>query len=74
RFKYIEKLKDREEFLHAMIQYFRNQMFQISSDRGINETIKDYLKELLQAERWAKQNVNIRAILEYLMLSMPSKL
>ncbi|MBU1031746.1 hypothetical protein KKE03_02365, partial [Patescibacteria group bacterium] len=46
RFKYIEKLKDREEFLHAMIQYFRNQMFQISSDRGINETIKDYLKEL----------------------------
>lgn len=31
----------------------------------------NFLKELLEAEEWAKQNVNIRAILEYLMLVMP---
>lgn len=64
RFKYIEKLKDREEFLHALVSYF-------------HQNLLDYPKfttELLQGEQWAKQNVNIRAILEYLMLSMPSKL
>ena len=33
--------------------------------------VKNFLKELLQGEQWATQNVNIRAILEYLMLVMP---
>jgi len=33
--------------------------------------VLQFLKELLPAEQWAKQNVNIRAILEYLMLVMP---
>lgn len=67
RFEYIEKLKDKEQFLLALIHYFRNRLLQMSSDRRTNE----FLKELLQAEQWAKQNVNIRAILEYLMLIMP---
>ena len=43
-------------------------------DRDINvseKELKDFLKELLQAEEWEAQNVNIRAILEYLMLVMP---
>ncbi len=63
RFAYVEKLKDREEFLRALVQYFHNHLL-------------DYPKftaELLQAEQRAKQNVNIRAILEYLMLVMPKK-
>ena len=63
RFEYIEKLKNREEFLKAMLYYFHQNPSSHS----------DFLKELLQAEQWAAQNVNIRAILEYLMLVMPSK-
>lgn len=68
RFAYIEKLKDREEFLHAMVFYFHQNL---ASHTGYVNT--DFLKELITAEQWANQNVNIRAILEYLMLVMPSK-
>lgn len=67
RFEYIEKLKDREAFLHAMVYYFHKNL---ASHMSSGNT--DFLKELLQAEKWANQNVNIRAILEYLMLVMPS--
>jgi len=75
RFEYIEKLKDREELLHAMVSYFRNQLLQMSHDRGTFDKAKlhNFLKELLQAERWTAQNVNTRAILEYLMMVMPSQ-
>lgn len=62
RFEYIEKLKNKEEFLKATTAYFHQ-------NRNM-----DFLKELLQAEEWAGQNVNLRAILEYLMLVMPSKM
>lgn len=79
RFEYIEKLKERQEFLHTLVRYFRNLMItkihgQKYQDRSKNvQTIevKNFLKELLQGEQWAAQNVNIRAILEYLMLVMP---
>lgn len=61
RFEYIEKLKEREKFLNSLIQYFHSELPKNSN----------FTKELLQAEEWANQNVNIRAILEYLMLKMP---
>lgn len=61
RFGYIEKLKNKEEFLGALLLYFHQDLARH----------KDFLVKLLQAEEWAKQNVNIRAILEYLMLVMP---
>ena len=61
RFEYIEKLKEREEFLHSLVSYFHQKL----------PANKDFTAELLQAEQWAAQNVNIRAILEYLMLVMP---
>ncbi len=64
RFEYIEKLKDREEFFYSLVSYFHKKLPENS----------DFTKELLQAEAWQKQNVNIRAILEYLMLVMPQKL
>ncbi len=74
RFEYIEKLKDREEFLQALVSYFHQTL---STPGGwIRQAPKDHLdfiKELLEAEKWAKQNVNIRGILEYLMLVMPLK-
>lgn len=69
RFEYIEKLKEKEEFLQALVKYFHHNLPSHISSGNVN-----FLKELLQAEKWQKQNVNIRAILEYLMLVMPSKL
>jgi DNA polymerase III gamma/tau subunit len=67
RFEYIEKLKEKKEFLQAMLQYFRNQLHASKS----TEAIKNYLKELLEAEKWMNSNVNQRGILEYLMVIMP---
>ncbi|MBI2018645.1 hypothetical protein HYS96_02955 [Candidatus Daviesbacteria bacterium] len=66
RFEYIEKLKNREEFLHFLIQYFHQNLRSHLKGEELN-----FLKELIEAEKWAAQNVNIRAILEYLMLKMP---
>lgn len=67
RFKFIEKLEDREDFLYALTAYF-HQKFTATPERCTHK----FLKDLLEAEKWAKQNVNIRAILEYLMLKIPS--
>lgn len=66
RFEYIEKLKDREEFLKSLVLYFHQNLPSHMENGNV------FLKDLLKAEEWAKQNVNIRAILEYLMLVMPS--
>lgn len=68
RFEYIEKLKDKEEFLKGLVNYFHQNLN--LHPKGANVT---FLKKLLQTEEWQKQNVAIRAILEYLMLVMPSK-
>ena len=70
RFEYIEKCKDREEFLHALADYFRSELH-APGQRLVRLGVTNFLKELLQAEEWTAQNVNIRAILEYLMLVMP---
>ncbi len=66
RFQYIEKLKEKEEFLQVLISYFHQNLKSNLSPKRIG-----FIKELLQAEEWANQNVNLRAILEYLMLKMP---
>lgn len=72
RFEYIEKTKDKEELLQNLINYFHNQL--TKNPTAVGKNVKDFLKELLQAEKWQKQNVNIRAILEYLVLVMPKNL
>ena len=64
RFEFIEKLKDREEFLGALVHYFREALHAPGPGLARLE-VQKFLKELLQAEEWAAQNVNIRAILEY---------
>ncbi len=66
RFEYIESLKDKKAFLAGLINYFHQRL---PSLKSADET--SFVGELLQAEEWAAQNVNIRAILEYLMLVMP---
>lgn len=67
RFQFIEKLENREEFLLNLVSFFRHKLQEKSSQKNIHH----FLKNLVEAEKWAKQNVNIRAILEYLMLKMP---
>lgn len=67
RFEYIEKLSDKEGFLNALVVFFHNQL--ISHPGG---GILEFTKKLLQAQEWEEANVNIRGILEYLMLEMPS--
>lgn len=71
RFEYIEKLKDKDQFLKELIADFRQYLHSQKEKGALKDML--FLKELLQAEQWAKQNVNTRAILEYLMLVMPSK-
>lgn len=63
RFLIIEKTEDKEQFLKELVKYYRNKMQQ-------DPKLINFTKELLQAEAWAKVNVNIRAILEYLMLRL----
>lgn len=66
RFQLIEKLENKEEFLGKLIWYFREQLNTNHSPSTVN-----YLNELIETERWTKQNVNLRAILEYIMLRLP---
>ncbi len=63
RFAFIEKLEEKEVFLDAMVAYFRQKMIADPSKY-------QFAQKLLQAEEWKESNVNIRAILEYLMLEM----
>jgi hypothetical protein len=69
RFQYIEKLEEREEFLKVLTHYFHGRLIK----EGEFKKTKDYLHDLMEAQKWANQYVNIRAILEYLMLKMPIK-
>ncbi|MDO8498460.1 MAG: hypothetical protein Q7S44_01615 [bacterium] len=78
RFVFVEKLKEKEEFLLNLIIYFRHKLLEKSLGVNTNppprwkaETIQSFLKDLLQAEKWKEQNISIRAILEHLMLKMP---
>ncbi|MBI4036296.1 hypothetical protein HY386_00255 [Candidatus Daviesbacteria bacterium] len=76
RFGYIEKLKERELFLDTLVKTFHNLLYQregkdITHQLTEEEIIK-FIQKLIEAQRWSKQNVNIRAILEYLMLEMPN--
>lgn len=66
RFEYIEKLEEKEKFLESLVLYFKDKF---SGDK----TNLEYIKQLMNAQMWAGVNVNLRFILEYLMLEMPKK-
>lgn len=66
RFKYIEKLEERGEFLDGLIIFFRDQLI-----TNPKPSVTQFLNTLIEAKKWLKQNVNQRAILEYLMLKLP---
>lgn len=62
RFAYIEKLEKKEEFLDGLEIYFR-ELLRLEN--------LEFIKMIIEAKRWKEANVNMRAILEYLMLNMP---
>lgn len=64
RFAYIENLEDKDSFFDSLINYYHEQLKK-------NQTELEFLKTLLEAQKWKRSNVNIRAILEYLMFCMP---
>lgn len=66
RFEYIEKLEEKEKFLESLVLYFKDKF---SGDK----TNLEYIKQLMNAQMWARENVSLRFILEYLMLEMPKK-
>lgn len=67
RFFYIEKVKEKDEFLFNLIKFFQGQL---KVSPNVNE-IKIFLDQCLEAEKWSKANINIRGILEHLSLNIP---
>ncbi len=65
RFEVIEKTDDKQKFLKDLTASYRAKTLKGESDGK-------FLEELLNAEIWNESNVNIRTILEYLMLKLPS--
>lgn len=66
RFQFIESVTEKNQFLEELLVFFREKMKK-------DVSLVMFTKKLLQAEEWAKASVNIRGILEYLMLNFPSK-
>lgn len=64
RFKIIEGLEDKKALLTDLTYHFQKNLTE-------HPQVLPFLKDLIEAQKWAKQNVNLRAILEYLMLKMP---
>lgn len=63
RFEIVEKASDREKFLNNLTESYREKILK-------GEGSREFLEELLQAQIWKENNVNIRTILEYLMLEI----
>ena len=69
RFEIIEKTTDKEKFLEDLIAAYREKLY--NPDVSAHPTPGvEFLEELLQAQIWKESNVNIRTILEYLMLKL----
>lgn len=66
RFLFIEKLEEREQFLDELVNYFR-ELHKQKPTKDLNL----FLQDLITSKKWQKVSVNLRAILEYLMLKIP---
>lgn len=69
RFEMIEETQDKEKFLEELIISYRDR-FQNPDVASFTPRV-EFLEDLLQAQIWKESNVNIRTILEYLMLKLP---
>lgn len=63
RFEIVEKASDREQLLKDLTESYREKVLEGKVKSG-------FLEELLKAQAWKESNVNIRTILEYLMLKL----
>lgn len=63
RFNLIEKTDNKEKFLNDLTETYRAKVLK-------GEGSSDFLEELLNAQIWKESNVNLRTILEYLMLKL----
>ncbi len=63
QFTSIEKTTDKKALLHQLILYYRSEFHKKPADYK-------KMQMLLEAEEWSAHNVNTRAILEYLVLSL----
>lgn len=67
RFKLIEKLEDKkEQFFQDLLVYFHQELSK-------NPSQVDLARQLLLMEKYKKRSVNLRNILEYIMLMIPSE-
>lgn len=61
RFLMVEKTDDKDELLNNLLESYRSRVLK-------GQLSDQFLEELLHAQIWKESNVNIRTILEYLML------
>ncbi len=66
RFKIVEKTTDKKDLLQKLLLYTEKR---IARDPSFYPIAKD----ILRAEEWGNANVNMRGVLEYLMLVIPKK-
>ena len=66
RFKIVEKTTDKKSLLQNILKYTEKR---IARDPSFYPIAKD----ILRAEEWGNANVNMRGVLEYLMLVIPKK-
>lgn len=66
RFEIVEKASDKEKLLSNVTESYRQKVLK-------GEASGEFLEDLLQAQIWKEGNVNIRTILEYLMLKLPQQ-
>lgn len=64
RFEIIEKATDKDRLLNELTESYRSKVLK-------GEGNSEFLENLLQAQIWKESNVNIRTILEYLLLKLP---
>lgn len=77
RFAFIEKLEEKEEFIRALVSYYsnviaRSEVTKQSDLEFSNEQVLGFANKLIDAEKYLSAKGNQRAILEYLMLNLPS--
>jgi DNA polymerase III delta prime subunit len=60
----VEKTTNKEQFLNDLTESYRQKVLK-------GEGSSEFLEELLQAQIWKENNVNLRTILEYLAIKLP---
>lgn len=64
RLQELEKIEDRKELFNGLMVYYYQKI-------GPEVEHAEIAKVLLESEEWVKQNVPVKAVLEYLMLKLP---